>query len=197
MNIAAIILAAGSSSRMGQSKQMLEVNGEKLLEKTVTTVLASQIREVVVVLGADAEQHSKVLTPFAVSIVFNDQWKKGMGSSIKAGLRYITSTGSSCDAVIIFVCDQPMLMPDTVSSIVQRFEQTNKPVVASGYSNVPGVPVLFAKSYFPKLEQLPDDHGAKRIIQQNPSDAVIVPFPGGEIDLDTMEDYKAFLQNRS
>lgn len=197
MNVAAIILAAGSSSRMGRSKQMLEINGEKLLAKTVKTVLASEIRDVVVVLGADEPVHRQILTPFAVRTVFNDQWKKGMGSSIKAGLHHLISAGSSCDAVIIFVCDQPVLTPGIISGILQRFGQTKKPVIASGYSNVPGVPVLFAKPYFPKLEGLPDDQGAKRIIQQNPSDVVIVPFPGGEIDLDTMQDYNAFLQSRS
>ena len=197
MNVAAIILAAGSSSRMGRSKQMLEINGEKLLAKTVKTVLASQIRDVVVVLGAEEHVHRQILKAFAVSVVFNDQWTKGMGSSIKAGLHHLVSSGSTCDAILIFVCDQPLLTPEIISTILQRFEQTKKPVIASGYANVPGVPVLFASSYFPKLEQLPDDHGAKSIIQQNPSDVVIVLFPGGEIDLDTIEDYNTFLQSRS
>lgn len=197
MNVAAIILAAGSSSRMGRSKQMLEINGEKLLVSTVKTVLASEIRDVVVVLGADEQAHRQILTPFPVSVVFNDQWQKGMGSSIKVGLHHLMSSGSTCDAVMIFVCDQPLLTPEIIAAIVQIFEQMRKPVIASGYSNLPGVPVLFARSYFTKLEELPDDHGAKRMVQQNPSDVVIVPFPGGEIDLDTMQDYNAFLQRRS
>ena len=197
MNVAAMVLAAGSSSRMGRSKQMLEINGEMLLAKTVNTVLASKIRDVVVVLGADEQAHRHILIPFPIRVVFNDQWKKGMGSSIKAGLHHLVASRSTCDAVLIFVCDQPLLTVEIIATIVQTFEQTKKPVIASGYSNVPGVPVLFARSYFAKLEQLPDDHGAKRIIQQNPSDVVTVPFPGGEIDLDTMQDYNAFLQNRS
>lgn len=197
MNVAAIILAAGSSSRMGRSKQMLEVHGERLLERTVKTVLSSGIDDVVVVLGADKQIHKQILAPFAVSIVDNDDWMTGMGSSIKCGLRYVMANAKSYDGVIIFVCDQPLLTSELVSSILQTFQQGRKPIVASGYSNVSGVPVLFGRSFFHKLKELPDHEGAKKIIRENHSQVDIVAFPGGNIDLDTMQDYKTFLQGPS
>ena len=194
MNVAAIILAAGSSSRMGRSKQMLEIRGERLLERTVKTVLSSGIDDVVVVLGADKQIHKQILEPFAVTIADNDDWMTGMGSSIKCGLRYVTDNAKSYDGVLLFVCDQPLLTSELVSSIVKTFEQGKKPIVASGYSNVPGVPVLFGRSFFHKLRELPDNQGAKKIIQENYPQLEIVAFPGGEVGLDTMQDYTAFLQ---
>ena len=197
MNVAAIILAAGSSSRMGRSKQMLDIHGETLLERTTKTVLASGIRDVVVVLGADNQIHKQVLASCPVIIIDNNDWTKGMGSSIKCGLRHLTHMGSGYDGVLIFVCDQPLLTTELISTILQTFDQNRKPIIASVYSAVPGVPVLFEKSYFQKLMQLPDDQGAKRLIQQNPADVGLVPFPGGEVDLDTMQDYDALLQGRS
>jgi len=197
MNVAALILAAGSSSRMGRSKQMLDIHGERLLERTTKTVLASGIRDVVVVLGADKDVHRQILASLPVTTVENDDWAKGMGSSIKCGLRHLTHVGTDYHGVLIFVCDQPLLTSEVISTILHTFRQTKKPIIASAYSNVPGVPVLFERSYFEKLMALPDDHGAKKVIQQNPSDVVTVPFPGGEIDLDTMQDYDAFMQGRS
>lgn len=191
--IAAIILAAGCSSRMGEPKQSLDIHGEPLLARTVRTVLESDVENIAVVLGAydDARQH--IPNDIKVDIVLNKDWEKGMGSSIKTGLEHLCAKYADLDTVLIFVCDQPLLSPGVISSILQRHRRTGKPIVASGYAHVPGVPVLFSKSFFDKLKNLPDDQGAKKIIIQNRSDVEIVPFPGGEVDLDTIGDYRAFI----
>lgn len=191
--IAAIILAAGASSRMGEPKQSLDINGEPLLKRTVRTVLESDIKNIAVVLGAydDARQH--IPDDIGVDIVLNKHWEKGMGSSIKTGLDHLCGKYPDLDTVLIFVCDQPLLTPEIISRILQKKHSTGKPIVASGYAHVPGVPVLFSKSFFDELKNLPDDQGAKKIIIQNRSDVEIVPFPGGEVDLDTIGDYRAFI----
>lgn len=194
MKHGAIILAAGSSSRMGSSKQMLAVNGQALLSRTVGTVIAGGISDVVVVLGANESTHRQVLQGYSVNIVVNERWERGMGSSIKAGLNHLGTTVPDLQAVFIFVCDQPLLTPDVISAMTSKFDEAGKLIVASGYSEAAGVPVLFDRSYFDRLLQLPDDQGAKKIILENPDNVVIVPFPGGETDLDTREDYEHFLK---
>lgn len=194
MKIGGIILAAGGSSRMGTSKQMLEVNGEYLLNRTVRTVADAGIGQIVVVLGAEEALHRSIISHQPVNVVANEAWQTGMGSSIKRGLRSLRYQDQNLDAVIILVCDQPMLRPEIISGIVSTFQATKKAIVVSGYSESVGVPALFARSYFDKLDQLPDDQGAKRIILQNLADVEVVPFPGGEIDLDTIDDYEKFIR---
>lgn len=193
MKIGAIILAAGASTRMGTSKQMLEVKGEYLLTRTIKTVESASIDDIVVVLGARDALHRTIINNQRVNVITNESWNTGMGSSIKRGLLSLMSEDADLDAVIIFVCDQPVLTREIIAGIISTFKTARKPIVASGYSDSAGVPALFARSYFDKLNQLPDDQGAKKIIVQHIGDLVIVPFPGGEIDLDTMEDYEKFV----
>lgn len=193
MNSGAIILAAGSSSRMGQSKQMLDIHGEKLLRKTVHTFVEASVSPIAVVLGADEKAHRELLTDLPIHIVLNPNWRRGMGSSLKAGLSYLLSVDPSMSAVMVSVCDQPLLSADIIVGLIKKYQQEHKPIVASRYSGVPGVPVLFDAAYFERLASLPDNQGAKKIILENPSDVSVVPFPGGEIDLDTMEDYEGFV----
>jgi molybdenum cofactor cytidylyltransferase len=194
--IGAIILAAGSSSRMGQSKQMLPVHGQPLLTNAVKAVLDSGISRVVVVLGANEKAHRDILSQEKVNITLNTDWELGMGNSIRAGLHSILSTYPDLSGVVILVCDQPLLTSEIISGIIERYHETAKPVIASFYQGTSGVPVFFSQAYFEKLRNLPDDQGAKKLILQNLSDVALFPFPGGEIDLDTMDDYNAFVGPR-
>jgi len=194
MNSAAIILAAGSSTRMGQSKQMLDVKGEKLLVTTIQTVLKAGITNTTVVLGADEESHRKIIRDLPVDIVYNKNWERGMGNSLKSGLASLIQKNPALEAIVVTVCDQPLMKPENITNLLAKYKETGKPVIASRYSQMPGVPALFDKSYFRKLALLPDDQGAKKIILQNKDDVCEVDFPGGEVDLDTMEDYEAFVK---
>ena len=195
--VAAIILAAGSSSRMGQSKQMLKVNGESLLTRTIGAFLNAGVSSPVVVLGANHQAHRELLKGLDVTIVFNDGWAKGMGSSLKAGLENLNSKVNSPDVVIVSVCDQPMLSADHISKLLKKYQETGKPIVASSYSGKPGVPALFDRSCFSRLLALGDEQGAKILMLQNPDDVATVEFPGGDVDLDTIEDYEAFVDPES
>ncbi|MCB0493199.1 MAG: nucleotidyltransferase family protein [Cyclobacteriaceae bacterium] len=189
-----LLLAAGSSSRMGQSKQLLLVNGKPLLQKTVEELLAANTGKVIVVLGANATAHRKIIEDYSVFIIKNDQWQNGMGSSVKAGLKYITSQLPDSNALIISVCDQPHLTNVHLKELIRTYSKSEKSIVASAYNNTFGVPVLFDRSHFEALSQIQDEEGAKKIIQQNLTNITSVPFPLGDIDLDTMEDYDTFSQ---
>lgn len=195
--LTALVLAAGSSSRMGQSKQMLVIDGDSLLTRTVRTILKAGISDVVVVLGADEEAHRALLKGLAVDVVHNPDWKKGMGGSLKAGLHHLMSQDNPPHALIVSVCDQPLLAAEHISNLFKKYEETGRPMIASRYSGKPGVPALFDHTCFNKLETLGDDQGAKSLMLQNPGDVAEVNFPGGEVDLDTMEDYETFVNRES
>lgn len=189
-----IILAAGASTRMGQSKQLLPVKGEPLLLRAINAAIHSGAQKIVVVLGANEKAHRELIGSLNVEIVSNEHWETGMGSSIKAGLRALLELNLSLEGIVVLVCDQPLLTADHIRQLIVKHTESSKPIIASGYATTAGVPVFFHKSYFGRLMSLKDEQGAKMVIQENPGDVVLQPFPQGEIDLDTPEDYNRFLQ---
>jgi molybdenum cofactor cytidylyltransferase len=193
--IVIILLAAGSSSRMGKPKQQLLIEGKSLLIHSVEIAIKSDVGKVVVVLGSDEEAHRKILNDLSVQVILNPQWQSGMGSSLKAGLKHVLATNPETDAVIVMVCDQPLLTSNHLNSLIQKYRKTNALLVASAYSNTNGVPALFHHQLFDEILNLSDEHGAKKIIQKH--QAEVVDFPDGAIDLDTPDDYKTFLEQRS
>lgn len=190
-----ILLAAGSSSRMGQAKQQLVIDGKSLLVHSVETALQSDVDKVIVVLGSEEEVHRKVLNDLSVDIVINPWWQSGMGSSLKAGLSHVISNNPETNAVIVMVCDQPLLTTDHLKTLITKYRKTNATLVASSYANTLGVPALFSRLLFAEILNLGDEQGAKKIIHNNTAE--VVDFPEGNIDLDTAEDYKNFLQQRA
>lgn len=196
MNIGIIVLAAGSSSRMGRSKQLLEIEGEPMLCRCVKIALAVSPDNVVVILGANEKPHREVIEKLPIQIVSNYYWKTGMGSSIKTGLNYLLQSGAELEAVIIMVCDQPALTADHLFKLIQKFDQKQGSIIASAYDNSSGVPALFGRSFFSNLLLLADDQGAKKIIQQFPRQVETVEFLKGSIDLDTDEDYQNYLNKK-
>ncbi len=193
MDIGIIILAAGASSRMGQSKQLLPIQGTTLLERIVTTAQALKPSHTVVVLGANEKQHAAILKNTNVQSIVNPAWQNGMGSSLKTGLQHLLSISRTTDAIIILVCDQPAVTTAYLESIVGQYKTSGKAIIASFYSGSPGVPALFDQTIFPELLNMDDAHGAKKIIQKHEALTELIPFPEGSIDLDTPEDYHNFV----
>jgi molybdenum cofactor cytidylyltransferase len=194
--IGILILAAGSSSRMGVSKQMLPIEGSSLLARTIRTALQTKIKNIVVVLGSNADEHRIEANEFPVTTLFNSDWKKGMGTSIKTGVNYFRSI-SSINGIIILVCDQPTLSSEILTSLINKQREAEKRIIASRYANTLGVPALFTSVTFQTLLALNDDDGAKKIILQNQSEVGVIDFPSGEIDLDTPDDYDNFIKHHT
>ena len=191
--IGIIILAAGSSSRMGQSKQLLEIGGEQLLLKSTQVALQSIAEKVIVVLGANELAHRKVIEQLPCEIIVNEDWQQGMGSSLKKGMKELLHDVPKLEAVLVMVCDQPLLTFEHLNAIINKYELTKSEIVASYYSGSAGVPALFDKSLFEKLLNVEDQAGAKKIILQHKEVIQTIGFPQGSIDLDTPEDYQAFI----
>jgi molybdenum cofactor cytidylyltransferase len=191
-----LILAAGSSSRMGRSKQLLEVDGQPLLLRTVKVALESGTGDVIVVLGANEQSHLDVVKSLPVRTIINHFWKSGIGSSIKTGLHHIVREIPEAKGVVILVCDQPELTSSHILTLVETFSKTGKSIIASAYDDTSGVPALFSRAFFSNLLIIGDEHGAKKLIEQFPDQAVTVEFMGGAIDLDTPDDYNKYLEQK-
>jgi molybdenum cofactor cytidylyltransferase len=188
-----IILAAGSSSRMGSSKQLLPINNEPLLIHTIKQAVLTS-RNVVVVLGSGFEQHFDLVKPMNVSTVRNIAWEKGMGTSIKEGLHFLINNIRTSRNALFMTCDQPYVDSDYLKKIIQQANHKTGHIIASTYNGTVGIPALFPYSYFNDLLNLNDDEGAKKVIQKNFIDVVMVDFPEGAVDLDTPDEYKQFLR---
>jgi molybdenum cofactor cytidylyltransferase len=193
-NIAIILLAAGSSSRFGEPKQLIKFNGKSLINNALSAALAVN-KNIIVVLGANENSVKKEIENKTVKILFNKDWEEGMASSIRCGLSFLIKENASNDAVIFMVCDQPFVTSSLIKKFMVAYEETNKPIVASAYNNTTGTPVLFDKIFFNELLALQGKHGAKKIISQHMDSTTTITFPSGEIDIDTKEDYNNLQKN--
>lgn len=191
-NIGIILLAAGASSRFGQNKIVLKIENETLLERFVKAAINSLSKEIIVVFGAYQDENKRITSRFQIKAVVNENWEKGIGSSIKCGLRNMLIENPILDAVIISVCDQPYLSSYIFDGLIKTYKKSNKKIITSAYADSIGVPVLYDKSLFNELLSIPDDSGAKKYIIEKASADIIAtfPFPKGEIDIDTVEDLR-------
>ncbi len=189
MNVGAVILAAGSSSRMGRPKQTLQFQGISLLRRATLAALDARCHPVVVVTGAHAELSCRELDQLDVHEAFNPDWETGMGSSVRAGIERLIGIDPDVAAAVLLLCDQPHVTANFVSSLLAARHTTGKPLIASAYGDSFGVPALFSRPLFTELTQLAGSSGAKEIIKRHASEAHFLPFAEGEVDVDTPDDY--------
>ncbi len=187
--IAAVVLAAGGSSRMGRPKQLLEHRGRSLLRRTVHAALEAGCRPVVVVLGAAAERMKRELHGLQVDVVHNEDWPDGIGGSIARGVASLHAQGGRVRAALLLACDQPMISKGVIERLIEAFSGSEGGIVASEYSVTVGIPALFGRAYFERLEELAGERGAKSILLEDPGKLVRVPWPEGAMDIDTPADY--------
>lgn len=194
MNIIGILLAAGQSTRMGQAKQLLDINGEPLITYTAKKLLAVTGNfRLITVLGAQATQIQSALHPINTDIVVNKDYKKGMGTSLIAALQYIKDQQLQPTAILLSVCDQPYLTTALLQDILKKHRESPTNIIASRYHENFGVPALIPSHFFSELFTLKADRGAKKIMLQYASELSFIDFPKGNIDLDTPTDYKKFI----
>jgi molybdenum cofactor cytidylyltransferase len=183
--IAIILLAAGSSSRLGRPKQLLHYGQSTLLRHAAETGLATALGPVIVVLGAAEERCRETLCGLPVTIVANPAWQEGMGSSIATGMQILDET--SHGAVIIMLCDQPAITPAMLRSLEQYQRTTGKSIVASRCGETLGPPALFAARHFPQLRLLHGAQGARSLLQRE-ADVYSLVCPEAGLDIDTEHD---------
>jgi molybdenum cofactor cytidylyltransferase len=190
MRVAAVVLAAGGSTRFGKPKQFVLFQGETFIRRIVRAAIESDCAPVVVVTGEDSAQITSELTRFTVTIAMNPDWQSGLGSSIGVGIRHAMNLAPGLEAAVLLTCDQPFVNAAVLTQLIQLRLATGKPIIASAYATTLGIPALFDRSCFPDLLQLKGDSGAKAIILARPQDVMSFDFPAGEIDIDTAADYE-------
>ena len=189
MRVGAVILAAGSSSRLGTPKQLLQFRGRSLLRNAALAAIGATCAPVVVVTGANAELAANEVDGLAVHVERNARWESGMGSSVSAGIARLLEADPAVAAVVVLLCDQPLVSADLIGTLIAAHHATGSTVVASSYAGSLGVPALFGRELFDELSHLDGAAGAKVVIARHASEAHFVPFPDGEMDVDTPEDY--------
>ncbi|MEO7983969.1 MAG: nucleotidyltransferase family protein [Bacteroidota bacterium] len=186
-----IILAAGSSGRLGRPKQLLPYKGKTLLQYLIDEAKASTANSVTIILGANAEMIQAELQRENIFISINHDWKEGMASSVRCGINSLKQTNAGMDAVILMMCDQPFVTTGLLNDLMTLHQESGKPIVTCSFEKTSGPPALFHKSIFPELLQLTGDKGARKIVEAHEAELVTIPFPEGNIDIDTAADYEA------
>ncbi len=194
--IAGVILAAGASTRMGRTKQLLPFKGDTLLGHVVKTAKASLLNEVIVVIGHDADAIKKEIDLTDTKVVLNPFYQKGQSTSLIKGLENISST---CDAVMFLLADQPFVSTNTINTLIKAFNTSNAPVIIPYCNKKRGNPVILARSLFHRLTSLSADAGARVLFNEFSASVLKVSISdkGVLTDVDTMDDYKKLILKKN
>lgn len=184
MTVAALVLAAGASRRLGQPKQLVSIEGVPLVRRIAQHALAA-CDAVCVVLGACADEVELALSGLPVALAHAPDWREGMAASLRRGVAWASVAGH--DAVAVFTCDQPRLTTEHARLLVAYFRAGGGLAVASRYADTIGVPAVFSRARFAELLSLRGDQGARSLLRTDP-DVIELDWPDGELDLDTPAD---------
>lgn len=175
MRVAAVVLAAGSSSRLGSPKQLVRLGGENLLERAVRVAREAGCAPVVVVLGSSADLIRLQCDLGDACVVVNEDWASGMGGSIGVGVSVLDGV----DGCVVMTCDMPAVSTSHLELLMSKSE-----VIASRYAGRNGVPAFFPKKNFEELRALSGDKGARELLLGAHCEDLV----GGEVDIDTPGD---------
>jgi len=181
---AIIILAAGESKRLGIDKQLVPINGESLINRTIRIALETQPMQTLVVLGHHADKiHSSIVHSTIQRIDCTD-WQQGMSASLRAGIQHVHP---ECAGALLLLCDQPALSAAHLTAMVNAWRQHPDHAVASAYADTIGVPALLPRTSFASILTIQGDQGAKAWLRQS---AKVIPIAAPELvqDVDVPRD---------
>ena len=188
--IAILILAAGSSSRMGTAKQLLPYKKTTLLGWAIQQVKKTKANSTFCVLGANATIIKEQIDQYKIETIFNADFKNGLSTSIIAGVNHIIA--KNFDSVLITLADQPNIKTKYLDELIITSKENPKKIIVSNYETKIGVPAIFPKNYFNQLLNLKGDKGASIFLNNNISETIkMLPF--NLIDIDTKEDYQKLI----
>jgi molybdenum cofactor cytidylyltransferase len=182
--ISGIVLAAGTGSRFGGSKQLMEVDGKTLVRHAIDALRGAEIGELIVVVGEDADA-VRVVVPDDVALVVNPDYRDGQATSLAAGLHAVDDAS---EAVVVLLADQPGVTADDVASLISGFRATRSQIVRLVYSDGPG-PALLSREIYAEAGHLHGDAGARVLMASHPEwvHEVRIDRPAPR-DIDTLDD---------
>jgi molybdenum cofactor cytidylyltransferase len=182
------VLAAGTSSRLGRPKQLLELDGRPVLQHVLDAAAASHLDQIVVVLGhGGRDVAARIRLPARTGIVLNRDYALGQSTSLRAGLQ---AAGLEATAAVILLGDQPGVRPEAIDAVVQAWRAGNGPVVRASYEGRPDHPTLFDRSVWTELIQIQGDEGARGVLEAHPEWRSTAEVGGrAPEDIDTEDDY--------
>lgn len=186
VKLAAVVLAAGSSSRMGRNKLLLELDGETLVRRAVRAASEAGLDSVIVVLGHEAARVRPQLEGLACRAIVNPDHARGFDTSLHAGVRQ----AADADAIVVVLADMPHVTAAMIATLLERYRATRAPLVVSHYGDVQAPPTLFDRRLFGELLATPGERCAKQVVGRHRHEAVVVDWPeGARRDIDVPADY--------
>ncbi len=186
--LAAVVLAAGSSTRMGRNKLLLDLGGETLVRRAVRAAVGAGVDEVVVVLGHEEPQVRAALAGLPCTLVRNPDHAEGAGTSVRTGVREVAA---GTDAIVVMLADMPFVTAEMIATLARRYRETGAALVASRYGDVQAPPTLYDRALFEELLQIPGERCAKQVVRRHENEAVVVAWPESALrDIDVPADYE-------
>ena len=196
--VAGIVLAAGTSTRMGRNKLFMELEGETLVRRTVGRVAQAGVDPLIVVLGHEADRVREALAGVPFQPVVNPEYERGVNSSLRAGIHAASETGAR--AAIVVLADMPFVTTEMIATLVDTYRRGDAPLVISDYGGVNAPPMLYDRSLFPELAASEGQGCGKHVVKRHRHEAAAASWPVEALtDLDAPDDYervKASLANR-
>jgi len=185
--VAGILLAAGTSSRMGKNKMLFELNGESILRGAVRRALAGGLSPLVVVLGHERDRARQELDGLPCQVVINPNYEQGINSSLKAG---ISAVPAEAGAALVMLADMPYVSPEMIASLIARYRSSDAPLVISDYEGVNAPPMLYDRSLFDELLTMTGEGCGRQVVKRHREEAEVLSWPASALaDIDVPEDY--------
>ena len=193
-NIAVLILAAGSSSRLGKPKQLVKFKSKTLLQHSIDVSEALDLSEKIIVLGANEETILNEVDLKNHKLLVNNNWQEGMSTSLKRGLEEVQNLHPNIENVLVLLSDQPFISEPVLQELIDKHLEANRLASFSEYRGIPGVPAIFSREIFPDLMRIEGDRGARDLIKNGLTNYQLVPFDKGIVDIDTEKDLQFLKQ---
>jgi molybdenum cofactor cytidylyltransferase len=196
-NAAGVILAAGASRRMGEPKQLLRVGGRPLLEGAVMAACDAHLDDVVVVLGAHAEEISRGVAFGRARSIVNPDHERGMSTSLRLG---IASLGQEIDRAVVILGDQPDITASLLDRLLEVQAASGLPAAALSFDGLLHPPMVLTREMWAGLDDLQGDVGLRAVVRAHPELVAALPadHPGAHpIDIDTREDFEQLIRDRA
>ncbi|MCF8273220.1 MAG: nucleotidyltransferase family protein [Flavobacteriaceae bacterium] len=195
LKLAILILAAGNASRMGFPKQLLKWKNSNLLQHAINSLKDIKNNGIYLVLGANFEQIITEIHTKNITVLKNDAWNEGLGSSIAFGVAQISKFQPEIEQVLIMLADQPLIDTHYLNLLINTHFQNQSHITCTLYKNQKlGVPAIFRKPYFEELAQLKGDKGAKNLLEKHSDNVVSIDGSHVFFDIDSKEDYEVLFK---